>query len=155
VIEFLAEAPPPSVARELAALQERAYATIGIRPWTAEEIGASAASPYVFLLIARDECGDARGFTCFSAIEGEGEVLVVAVDPSRRRQGVASRLFKAMTTGNDIVRITRLVLEVSETNTNAIAFYEMLGFVDIARRHEYYRIDGNAVDAKVMERLRD
>jgi len=154
VIEFLAEAPSPTVARELAALQERAYAAIGIRPWTAEEIEESTASPYVFLVIVRDEYGSARGFACFSIVEGEGEVLAVAVDPDFRRRGVASAMFDAMTTTHDTVIITRLVLEVAETNHEAIGFYEMLGFVDIARRRDYYRIGGNAVDAKIMERVR-
>ncbi len=99
-------------------------------------------------------------------LTGERRTAVVAVDPevvgyavtlasdvvdlqrigvaaTYRRTGLAHRLLAAVSTGD------RMLLEVSERNTGARAFYEAEGFTEIGRRRRYYR-DG--ADAVVMER---
>lgn len=152
MIERLPAPPSAAVLRELAALKARAYAATGIRPWTAGEIGASAASPHVHLIVARDRGGAIRGFLCLRLIDGEGEILCLAVDPDHRRRGIARRLFDRVKNDDEVLHMDRLVLEVAETNVQAIAFYRMLGFVNIGTRSGYYRIDGNRVDARFMEK---
>jgi [ribosomal protein S18]-alanine N-acetyltransferase len=70
----------------------------------------------------------------------------IVVRPSHRRSGLAHRLLAAVSPKEG-----RLLLEVSERNTGARAFYAAEGFAEIARRPHYYR-DGS--DAVVMERTR-
>ena len=67
----------------------------------------------------------------------------IGVAATYRRRGLAHRLLAAVATGD------RMLLEVSDRNPGAIAFYETEGFTEIGRRRRYYR-DG--ADAVVMER---
>lgn len=62
----------------------------------------------------------------------------IAVHPARQRGGLASELIDAALAGVD-----RMLLEVSEHNEAALAFYRQRGFVEIDRRPRYYR-DGAA-----------
>lgn len=67
-------------------------------------------------------------------VEGEGELLTIAVALAARRKGVATALL-------DLVREQvgpRLFLEVRESNAGAIAFYERSGFRSVGRRNSYY-----------------
>jgi len=70
----------------------------------------------------------------------------IVVRPSHRRQGLARRLLAAVSPDAG-----RLLLEVSERNDAARAFYAAEGFTEVARRPHYYR-DGS--DAVVMELTR-
>ena len=76
----------------------------------------------------------------------EAELLNLAVDPARRRHGVASALLETLAreaTGN-------LFLEVAETNRSAIALYEHHGWVRTGVRKGYY--EGGTVNAIVMQK---
>jgi ribosomal protein S18 acetylase RimI-like enzyme len=68
----------------------------------------------------------------------------IVVRPSHRRRGLAHRLLAAVSPEEG-----RLLLEVSDRNAGARAFYAAEGFAEIARRPHYYR-DGS--DAVVMQR---
>lgn len=83
------------------------------------------------------------GYAAVSLVADVAELQRIAVDPGRRRSGIASRLLAeavglARTTGAD-----RLLLEVREDNAGALAFYAARGFAEIDRRRRYYR-DGAA-----------
>ena len=68
----------------------------------------------------------------------EGYITNVAVDPSRRRQGVAAQLlqvFDNFARGNQLAFLT---LEVRPSNTAAIALYQGFGFREVGRRRNYY-----------------
>jgi ribosomal-protein-alanine N-acetyltransferase len=90
---------------------------------------------------------DADGLAGYVVTLAAGDALDlmrIGVRRDRRRRGLAHALLAAAATGD------RVLLEVSERNTGAIAFYAAEGFTEIARRRRYYR-DGSA--AVVMERL--
>jgi [ribosomal protein S18]-alanine N-acetyltransferase len=73
----------------------------------------------------------------------------IGVRPDHRRQGVARTLLdEALAHARD-EGATRMLLEVSARNTDALAFYAAADFVEIDRRRRYYR-DGS--DAVVMRR---
>lgn len=77
------------------------------------------------------------------------EIKKIGILPTVRRQGIASQLIRQVVENQELAeQPTRLLLEVSTTNTAAQAFYAQLGFREIARRHSYYT-DGSA--AVVME----
>jgi [ribosomal protein S18]-alanine N-acetyltransferase len=75
---------------------------------------------------------------------GEREILNVAVAPSHRRRGLASRLLEEVLTGSS----DAWFLEVRESNTAALNLYKALGFQPAGRRENYY--DNPAETAIVM-----
>ena len=72
------------------------------------------------------------------------DIINVAVDKSYQHEGIGSKLIEYII---DTYK-RRILLEVRESNTNAIKLYEKYGFKEINRRHKYY---GNE-DAIIMER---
>lgn len=68
----------------------------------------------------------------------EAEVLTLAVRPGARRQGIARALLE---TGAGLLAaagVGALLLEVAEENAPALALYAAQGFVEAARRPDYY-----------------
>ena len=72
----------------------------------------------------------------------------IAVDPDRRRQGIARALLDGMLdrAGHD----ANYTLEVRVSNTGAIALYERYGFRTVGTRRHYYSDNGE--DALIMWR---
>lgn len=79
--------------------------------------------------------GDAAGFLVSRRIDAqEREILNLAVEPSQRGGGVASRLLE-----RELDRAeTAWFLEVRESNQAAIRLYESVGFVATQVRRNYY-----------------
>jgi [ribosomal protein S18]-alanine N-acetyltransferase len=108
------------------------------------EEGVSGKLPTVHYLVA--EYGVVVvGHAVVSAVGDISELQRIAVDTAHRRHGVATSLLEeavglARSEGAD-----RLLLEVREDNTGAIAFYAARGFVEIDRRPGYFRDGATAV----------
>jgi ribosomal-protein-alanine N-acetyltransferase len=89
------------------------------------------------------------GYLICSRYETVWHVMNVAVDPERRREGVASALL-----GELYVRVgderARYTLEVRRSNAGAIHLYERDGFRAAGLRRRYYQDNGE--DALVMWR---
>lgn len=81
------------------------------------------------------EAGEVAGFmVARETAPGEREILNVAVDPARRRCGIARRLLV-----EELSRPkTQWFLEVRESNAGARGLYESLGFRVAGRRRNYY-----------------
>jgi ribosomal-protein-alanine N-acetyltransferase len=92
----------------------------------------------------------ASGVVGYAAAADNGEtcdLLRMAVAPDHRRRAIASRLFAELfPVGRQCYE--RILLEVAEDNRAALALYQRLGFVEIARRPRYY---SGAVAAVVMQ----
>ncbi len=73
-------------------------------------------------------------------------LMNVAVEPDRRRRGIAIRLIDRML--DEAGRDQRYTLEVRVSNHGAIAMYEQLGFRRAGRRRRYYSDNGE--DAMIM-----
>ena len=67
-------------------------------------------------------------------VDGESELLNLAVDPAFRRRGIGRRLAAEVLASHR----GALWLEVRESNLNARKFYESLGFREAGRRPGYY-----------------
>jgi [ribosomal protein S18]-alanine N-acetyltransferase len=130
----------PATAADLDALAALEADLFGADAWSGASVAAEVAAGRV--LVADDE--DIAGYVVTLAAGDVLDLLRIAVSPDRRRHGLAHALLAAASTGR------RMLLEVSERNEGAIAFYATEGFTEIARRDRYYR-DGSA--AVVMERL--
>lgn len=128
---------------DLAALMDRAY--VQMRPWSAEDIATTLDSPYSHLL-AHD-----HGFLIAQLVADEAEILAIATDPARQRQGVASTLLSDLILKATQLGITRIFLEVAERNHPAKAFYAARGFAPVGTRRGYYTLrDGTKDDAALL-----
>jgi ribosomal-protein-alanine N-acetyltransferase len=89
------------------------------------------------------------GYLICSRYETVWHVMNVAVDPERRREGVASALLGELyaRVGDEQARYT---LEVRRSNHGAISLYEREGFRAAGMRRRYYQDNGE--DALVMWR---
>lgn len=91
------------------------------------------------------------GYAIIRSVADESELLLLAVDPSERRQGVASLLLDEWLNSARDRGVVRAFLEM-RTDNDAAALYRRHGFVEIAVRSAYYRgNDGVMRDAVTME----
>jgi ribosomal-protein-alanine N-acetyltransferase len=80
----------------------------------------------------------------------EGEILNLAVTPAQRRKGEGGALLDGVLKEFAARRVSRVFLEVRESNETGIAFYSKHGFAKTGRRPGYYRDPEEA--AIVMEK---
>ena len=112
--------------------------------WTRRQVLDSLALPhnsYVLISASRTipKPGEnAAGFALIRHVPGEAEVLLIAVAPNCRRQGIASSVLELVTHNAANAGAERVFLEMRENNP-AIELYSAHGFVPIGRRREYYR----------------
>jgi [ribosomal protein S18]-alanine N-acetyltransferase len=79
------------------------------------------------------------GFGCFWAILDEAHIILLAVHPDYRRQGLGRRLLVAMLDRAREINMVRATLEVRTSNQPAIDLYTQLGFKIAGTRHKYYQ----------------
>jgi ribosomal-protein-alanine N-acetyltransferase len=103
-----------------------------------------------FLLRVAEEEGILFGLIAFRIIADEAEILNLAVDSGRRRQGMASRLIEDVIAACKAAGVWRIFLEVRDSNRPARNLYTRMGFTEVGRRREYYRQP--AEDALVLAR---
>lgn len=68
----------------------------------------------------------------------EGELVRIAVDPPRRREGVASGLLMELMKVCRAKGVKRVLLDVRESNKAAIKLYESMGFEADGMRKNFY-----------------
>lgn len=94
--------------------------------------GASlvAMAPGRHLLVADDGDG-VTGYVAFEVqVDGTGYLDFLAVDPDRRRRGIAATLVEAACSTLDELDVARIHLTVRTNNNPARSLYERLGFVE-------------------------
>lgn len=140
----------PAGPADVAAIARLEEVALGEDAWSEALVreGVTGDLPTVHYLVARD--GQAVvGYAVASVVGDLAELQRIAVDPARRRTGIATALLDAVL---DLARTGgahRLLLEVREDNAGARGFYAATGFSEIDRRPRYYR-DG--VAAVVLSR---
>lgn len=106
--------------------------------WPLESYGRLARLPGAVALVCEAENG-LTGFLIARQVADEAEVLNLAVLAEARRKGQASALLAAAFDRFRRLGVTRVFLEVRESNQPAIAFYRRHGFAPSGRRKAYYR----------------
>lgn len=134
----------------LAALMQQAFPQAFGEAWSAAQLTGVMGLPQV-----GGECvrlGDALiGFTLFRQVAQEAELLLVAVAPAWRQQGLGQLLVERMATAALAGGADMVFLEVRESNSPALRLYTRMGFTPMGRRAAYYRgADGQAHDAVTM-----
>ena len=128
----------------LADLHARCFTTP--RPWRADEFSELLKTPGIFLI------SHSNGFAMGRIAGPEAELLTIAVHPDAHNAGHGGRLIddflcKAATSG-----AREVFLEVAENNAPAIALYRKSGFLEIAKRKEYFKqIGGKALTALIFK----
>jgi ribosomal-protein-alanine N-acetyltransferase len=106
--------------------------------WTPGRVLRSLADANTNVIVAREGRCTRAGFALMKYGEHEAHLLLFAVQPALRRQGVGSALLDwlettANTAGTGVIR-----LETRSSNAGARAFYRARGFVEIGRLRGYY-----------------
>ena len=164
---------PPLAVREatpadLPALAELERAAFG-EPWSRAGLAAFVARAGALVLLAElpDEGTVTAGATGPAGVDGgeeaapaprppaayaawtlaadEAELLRLAVDPARRRRGLARELLAAGSDRLAAAGCTTCFLEVRVDNRAAVALYERLGFHRIGHRPAYYHDGADAL----------
>ncbi len=88
------------------------------------------------------------GYAGGLVVDGDVQILKVAVDPEFRRRGIAQELVARVADDARNLNARTSSLEVRASNTGAQAFYERLGYRSLGKRPRYYS-DGE--DAVIMK----
>lgn len=136
----------PARVEDVTAIAALERVSLGADAWSESliEQGVDGSLPTVHYRVIHDE-DTLVGYVVVSVAGDVAELQRIAVDPTRRRRGVATRLL------DDVRRLAtadgaeRVLLEVREDNPEARAFYAARGFAEIARRPRYYRDGATAV----------
>jgi ribosomal-protein-alanine acetyltransferase len=120
----------------------------GAASWWEEGLRETALLPGVLAFVS-DRQGAITGFVVGRRVLDEAEILNLAVIAEMRRQGEGFALVRRILEEFSKLKVSRVFLEVRESNAGAIAFYRGLGFEAVGRREDYYQDPREA--AMVME----
>ena len=92
-----------------------------------------------------------QGFLLLRVIEDEAEILSIGVKKRVRRNGIGEYLIEQAKRFSTLHQLKSILLEVAETNRNAVGFYKKQGFLKIGIRNNYYVFSGkNKKNALIM-----
>jgi [ribosomal protein S18]-alanine N-acetyltransferase len=128
---------------QVVAIERRAFTT----PWSLAMFVLELSKPSGICLAAVVET-ELAGYIVCSRYDTVWHVMNVAVDPDRRRRGIATALIQALLDriGDD----AQVTLEVRRSNAGAVLLYERFGFRSAGVRPRYYADNGE--DAVIMWR---
>jgi ribosomal protein S18 acetylase RimI-like enzyme len=135
----------PATLADLAALTALEQELFGVDAWTEELVRQEIEGPGRRFVVAEDAAGAIAGYAVTMTAGDIVDLLRIGVRPSARRSGIASELLEAVLV--DTEGASRMLLEVSVANTDALGFYVARQFSVIDVRPHYYR-DGS--EALVM-----
>ena len=81
---------------------------------------------------------EVAGVVVAVVVSPESELELIAVAPEWQRRGLARRLFGELRARLSSEGVTKVLLEVRESNQGAREFYRTLGFGETGRRVRYY-----------------
>jgi ribosomal-protein-alanine N-acetyltransferase len=108
-----------------------------VTPWSSDNF--LLASERNFCVRVSENEGAICGLVVFRIVRDEAEILNLAVDSPRRRQGIGSRLLLEVIDLCKAAGVKSIFLEVRESNDRARKFYSRMGFTEDGRRRRYYR----------------
>tara|TARA_B100000886_G_scaffold331250_1_gene282575 strand:- start:174 stop:614 length:441 start_codon:yes stop_codon:yes gene_type:complete len=85
------------------------------------------------------------GICVFHVILDEAQINFFVVDQKFRKQGFGSYLMSYLIKQCEILNISKLLLEVSHTNTRAEKFYSRFDFSTVGIRRNYYKDGSDAI----------
>lgn len=134
----------PDDAAAIAAVERAAF---GPEAWSDVLLELELTAPGR-VLVAEEQDEVLVGYASAAVITDISDLTRIAVMPFARRAGVARALLRDLVGRVGRLGAERMMLEVVAGNDAALGLYEASGFVEVARRRDYY---GRGVDAIVME----
>ena len=110
--------------------------------WIPERVAASVRSKESIVVVARAvpvRPDGVAGFGIMRYGDDEAHLDLLGVDPAHRREGLGRRIVGWLEKVALVAGITAVFLEVREQNHGARAFYERLGYRDVAHLAGYYQ----------------
>ena len=133
---------------QVVAIERRAFTS----PWSLAMFVLELSKPTGICLAAEIPSGHGEpelgGYLICSRYDTVWHVMNVAVDPDRRRLGIATALISRVL--ERVQPDAQLTLEVRRSNAGAITLYERFGFRSAGVRRRYYQDNGE--DAIIMWR---
>jgi len=122
-----------------------------LSPWSRCAFENEMRAVYAYPMVMTQEfLPRIQGYLCFWILSDECHILNLAVHPSCRRKGVASRLIGNLLDVCSRKRILACHLEVRASNQVARSLYGKFGFQHEGVRKKYYSDTGE--DALIMKR---
>ncbi len=106
-------------------------------PWSENALLKELENPNARFFVALCN-GEVAGYIGAHNIVGEVYITNVAVNPSYRRQGVATKLIERLVEISRAENAEFITLEVRVSNTSAQALYEKQGFQVVGKRKAFY-----------------
>jgi len=117
------------------------------RPWSADEFTSILADRFTIC-----ETVDG-GFALARVVADEAELLTIAVDLEKRRNGIARHILSRLLTTMKTRSAHFCFLEVAANNDPALALYAAMGFTESGRRPGYYHDrNGEKLDAVILSK---
>jgi [ribosomal protein S18]-alanine N-acetyltransferase len=135
-----------------ARLHREAFAPLGERPWTRQDMAELLASSNAGGLLLQIDDEDA-GVALWRTAVDEAELLTIAVQAAHRRRGAGHMLLRAVIERVQRQGVRVLFLEVGVDNPAARALYAQAGFEEVGRRVGYYTRPNGLADALVLRLL--
>lgn len=139
-LDLLLGAPQPvmsdAVATDAAAIA-RLHAASFHRGWSEDEIERMLLDRSILTHRATVR-RKLAGFIMSRIVEGEAEILSVAVAAARQGRGLAQRLLRLHLGRLAGLGVKTVFLEVDENNAPALRLYRKTGFYEVGRRTGYY-----------------
>jgi ribosomal-protein-alanine N-acetyltransferase len=133
---------PAEAARVVKLLEEAPEAA----NWSQEGLQELTSSVGGAALVSEAE-GEISGFLVARQVVDEAEILNLGVARARRRRGDGGALLRAAMDELRVRGVSRVFLEVRESNEVGIAFYAKYGFAKTGKRPAYYR---DPVEAAIL-----
>ena len=109
--------------------------------WGRDAFAENADNSYDCLLAAAEVGPDGSltvtGYGLLRCFD-DAEILMIAADPDRRRQGIGGTLLRALQNEAKRRKVSAIFLEVRESNLPARAMYKNAGFTEEGIRRGYY-----------------
>ena len=137
----------PLDARHAMHVAELERSSMGTDAWTEQLIAGELGQRNRTWWVAEHE-GELVGYAGGLVVDGDVEILKVAVAPEWRRRGIARELILHVAEDARNLGASTCSLEVRSSNLGAQAFYESLGLNAIGTRPKYY---SDREDAVIMQ----
>ena len=119
-------------------------------PWSALQFREELAGvPKTHKYLVATENGSVIGYAGIALAGDVADIHTIAVIPSHRKQGIASKMLDQLETWASTKPINALMLEMREGNLEAEPLYLKRGYSRISRRDNYY---GPGLHALIMRK---
>jgi [ribosomal protein S18]-alanine N-acetyltransferase len=106
--------------------------------WTAPRVLRSILDVHSNVIVAPGPEGGLAGFGIMKYHDEEAHLLLLAVDPAARRQGLGAALVAWLEASAQVAGLGTIYLEARASNGGARAFYRHLGYREIQQVEGYY-----------------